>query len=271
MQGACGAQWSTVVLVLQAPSRVSVESLSVRAAVPPGCVPGARPHSAPSPASLTRPCHLEPRLSHQRPAHALRGPGICAALPPASRGPHSSPEASAPSAPLLPRGAPAGPRRGSWRPSPESQAPVEGEGAERAERLSGVGRAPGEGDEGRTSWATAADPPTGGALVPPPAPLPPHAASAQALEGPSGGRAGGQAAAPGNALFSGEGSESHRVLQTPARDAGVASSRPPSLGRRRGPGAPGCRHLEPLGEGAEPLRPRFGASRRGALRSPPLS
>ena len=120
-----------------------------RAAVPPGCVPGARPHSAPSPASLTRPRHAEPHLSHQRPAHAPRGsprgPGVCGALPPASRRPHSSPEASAPSAPLLPQGAPLGPRRDSWRPSPESEAPVEAEGAERAERLSRVGRAPGEG------------------------------------------------------------------------------------------------------------------------------
>ena len=164
-------------------ARVSLGRLcqGPRAAVPPGCVPGARPHSAPSPASLTRPCHAEPRLSHQRPAHAQRGsprgPGVCGALPPASRPPHSSPEASAPSAPLLPQGAPAGPHRGSWRPSPESEAPVEGEGAERAERLSCVGRALGEGDAGRCR-RRGRRPARGGR---PHSPLPPcTAASAQA-------------------------------------------------------------------------------------------
>ena len=78
-----------MVLVPQAPSP-SLSGAAVSGS-PSGCSsrlrPGARPHSAPSPASLTRPCHAEPRLSHQRPAHAQRGsprgPGVCGALPPA--------------------------------------------------------------------------------------------------------------------------------------------------------------------------------------------
>ena len=211
-----------MVLVPQAPS----PSLSRPCpGSPSGCSSRLRPGRPPELCAIPRfpdpalPCGAPslPPAPRTRAARSPRGPGVCGALLPASRRPHSSPEAAAPSAPLLPQGAPAGPRRGSWRPSPECEAPGEGEGAERAERLSHAGRAPGEGHagrcgrRGRTGRAALLQTRPRGAPSFPPSP-PQHAPSAQApglqpgVGGPVGGGArkrallrGGLGVAPGSA------------------------------------------------------------------------
>ena len=221
------------VLVPQAPARVSLgpscpgspPALCAFPRFPDPALPRGAPSLPPAPCTgAARVTSRAERLRSPVPRFPLT-PQLTRGFRPVS---HASPSGSS-----------RGPRRGSWRPSPESEAPVEGEGAERAERLSRVGRALGEGDAGRCR-RRGRRPARGGRPRSPSPCAPPQ----RRLRGAAGRRRGLRG-----------GLDSHRVLQTPARDAGAASCRPPSPGEKRA-WCSGCGHLEPLGEGVGLLRPR---------------